>query len=63
MPGCRTVKVYKNAAHMQKDPDLDALRGREDFQKLLRESEAKVVKPEVLPPPTEVPSGVEGQRQ
>jgi serine/threonine protein kinase/tetratricopeptide (TPR) repeat protein len=28
---------YKNAAHMQKDKDLDALRQREDFKKLLGE--------------------------
>ena len=26
---------YKNRAHMEKDNDLDALRGREDFRKLL----------------------------
>jgi tetratricopeptide (TPR) repeat protein len=26
---------YRDAAHMRKDPDLDALRGREDFKKLL----------------------------
>jgi hypothetical protein len=28
---------YKNAAHMQKDKDLDALREREDFKKLMAE--------------------------
>jgi hypothetical protein len=28
---------YKNAAHMRKDKDLDALREREDFKKLLAE--------------------------
>jgi hypothetical protein len=27
---------------MQKDPDLDALRSREDFQKLVKELEDKV---------------------
>ena len=31
---------YKDAAHMKKDPDLDPLRGREDFKKLLAELEA-----------------------
>jgi hypothetical protein len=28
---------YKDAAHMKMDTDLDFLRGREDFQKLLAE--------------------------
>jgi hypothetical protein len=32
---------YKDVAHMKKDTDLDALRGREDFKKLLAEMEAK----------------------
>jgi tetratricopeptide (TPR) repeat protein len=32
---------YKNAGHMKKDTDLDALRDRPDFQKLLSEVEAK----------------------
>jgi tetratricopeptide (TPR) repeat protein len=32
---------YKNAAHMAKDTDLDSLRQREDFQKLLAELEAE----------------------
>jgi tetratricopeptide (TPR) repeat protein len=32
---------WKDAAHMKKDTDLDSLRGREDFQKLLRELEKK----------------------
>jgi tetratricopeptide (TPR) repeat protein len=37
---------YRDAAHMRKDPDLDALRGREDFQKLLAElAPAKEKKP------------------
>jgi serine/threonine protein kinase len=31
---------YKDAAHMKKDTDLDVLRNREDFQKLLAELEA-----------------------
>jgi hypothetical protein len=36
----RAVKAdYRDAAHMKKDTDLDPLRGREDFQKLLRELE------------------------
>jgi eukaryotic-like serine/threonine-protein kinase len=33
---------YTNAAHMRKDSDLDFLRDREDFKKLLAELEAKV---------------------
>ena len=28
--------------HLKKDPDLDSLRGRADFQKLLQELEAKL---------------------
>ena len=28
---------YKNAAHVTKDTDLDPLRGREDFKKLMAE--------------------------
>jgi hypothetical protein len=28
---------YQDAAHMKKDTDLDPLRGRDDFQKLLAE--------------------------
>ena len=35
---------YKDAAHMQKDKDLDALRDREDFKKLLGELEAGTAK-------------------
>ncbi len=34
----KAVKAgYKNAAHMKKDTDLDALRARDDFNKLLAE--------------------------
>ena len=36
---------YKNRAHMEKDTDLDALRNRPDFQKLL------ATLPELAPPP------------
>jgi hypothetical protein len=32
---------WTNAAHMRKDTDLDFLRDREDFQKLLADLEAK----------------------
>jgi hypothetical protein len=32
---------YNDAAHMKKDKDLDALRDREDFKKLLAELEGK----------------------
>jgi hypothetical protein len=31
---------YKDAAHIEKDKDLDALRDREEFKKLLAEQEA-----------------------
>ena len=33
------AKGYKDAAHMKKDKDLDALREREDFKQLLAELE------------------------
>jgi serine/threonine-protein kinase len=39
------AKGYKDAAHMKKDKDLDPLRGRDDFRKLLTELEA-AAKPE-----------------
>src|SRR4029077_15437461 len=32
---------YSDVAHMKQDKDLDALRGREDFKKLLAELQAK----------------------
>jgi tetratricopeptide (TPR) repeat protein/tRNA A-37 threonylcarbamoyl transferase component Bud32 len=35
------AKGFKDAAHMKKDTDLDPLRSRADFQKLLAELEAK----------------------
>jgi hypothetical protein len=42
----KAVKAgYKDTAHMKKDPDLDPLRDREDFKKLLAELEAKSQKP------------------
>jgi tetratricopeptide (TPR) repeat protein len=34
-------KGYQDVAHMKKDTDLDPLRQREDFQKLIRDLEAK----------------------
>jgi hypothetical protein len=34
-------KGYKDVAHMKKDTDLDPLRPREDFRKLLAELEGK----------------------
>ncbi len=34
------AKGFKDAAHMKRDADLDALRGRDDFKKLLAELEA-----------------------
>jgi serine/threonine protein kinase len=36
---------YKDAAHMKQDTDLDALRGREDFKKLLADLEAGPARP------------------
>jgi serine/threonine-protein kinase len=35
------ARGYRDAAHIQKDNDLDALRGRPDFQKLLAEMTSK----------------------
>jgi hypothetical protein len=35
----RIPKGYRGAAHIRKDTDLDPLRGRDDFQKLLAELE------------------------
>src|SRR5262249_25584413 len=35
------AKGYKDTDHLKKDPDLDALRKRDDFQKLLAAVEAK----------------------
>ena len=35
------AKGYKDAAHMKKDKDLDALREREDFKRLVADLEAK----------------------
>ena len=34
---------YKDVAHMKKDTDLDPLRDRDDFKKLIAELEAKKV--------------------
>jgi serine/threonine protein kinase len=39
------AKGYKDAAHMKQDIDLDALRDREDFKKLVTELEAKAKEP------------------
>jgi hypothetical protein len=35
------AKGFKNAAHMKKDRELDALRDREDFKRLVAVLEAK----------------------
>src|SRR5260370_13793962 len=40
---------YKDAAHMKRDTDLDALRDRPDFQKLLAGLEAKANDKETKP--------------
>ena len=43
---------WKDAAHVKSDPDLDCLRGREDFIKLLADLEAKSpTKSNNAPPP------------
>jgi serine/threonine protein kinase len=45
---------YKDVAHLKKDTDLDALRERGDFKKLIAELEAKSEKqPLTAPPPRE----------
>jgi hypothetical protein len=36
---------YRNRAHMEKDPDLDPLRGRADFRKLLASLPELALKP------------------
>ena len=41
---------YQDAAHMKKDTDLDPLREREDFKKLLAELEAKFPTPKERAP-------------
>jgi hypothetical protein len=38
------AKGYQDSAHMQKDTDLDPLRGRDDFQTLLAELEKEALK-------------------
>ena len=43
-------KGYKDAAHMKKDKDLDPLRDREDFQKLLAQLEARPAEKPLLKP-------------
>jgi serine/threonine-protein kinase len=48
------AKGYQDAAHMRKDKDLDPLRGRDDFQKLLAELEKGA--------PKEKPKGDRPQR-
>lgn len=46
---------YKNTAHMAQDADLDPLRGRADFRKLVADLEAKHPRPpELAPPPRPV---------
>jgi hypothetical protein len=35
------VRGYKDLAQLKTDPDLKALRGRDDFKKLLAELEAR----------------------
>jgi hypothetical protein len=39
------AKGYKNLAQMKKDTDLDPLRQRDDFKKLMAELEAKAPEP------------------
>jgi hypothetical protein len=51
------AKGYKDAAKIQKDPDLDPLRGRDDFQKLLAglAKEPEKAKPAGDSPPKDNP--------
>jgi hypothetical protein len=60
------LKGFHDLAHMKKDTDLDPLRKRQDFQKLIAELEAKKAgkpatqavasgEPELVPPPQKVP--------
>jgi eukaryotic-like serine/threonine-protein kinase len=47
-------KGWNDAEHIGKDSDLDPLRQRDDFQKLIRDLEEKVrPRPEPVPPPKE----------
>ena len=49
---------YRDAAHMKRDPDLDPLRKRDDFKKLIADLEAKFPPPlEPAPPPRVFRSG------
>ncbi|MBX9583218.1 MAG: tetratricopeptide repeat protein [Gemmataceae bacterium] len=45
---------YKDAAHLQQDADLDALRDRADFRALLAELGVKAPPPHLAPPPRPV---------
>jgi hypothetical protein len=50
----KAVAAGLNRSHLIEDKDLDPLRGRDDFQKLVAEVEAKAEKvPETAPPPRE----------
>ena len=41
MLGDAVAKGFKDAAHVKKDPDLDPLRQREDYWKMITEMEQK----------------------
>jgi hypothetical protein len=45
----RAAKAGFKAAHIAKDPDLDPLRGRDDFKKLLAELATKAATPKNQP--------------
>jgi hypothetical protein len=45
---------YKNAVHMKKDADLNDLRDREDFKKLMTHLEEEKMKTAPQPPPKEI---------
>jgi hypothetical protein len=53
-------KGYKDAAHLKQDKDLDPLRDRDDFQKLLGEVAAKAEEKEPLSWPRAPPVGERG---
>lgn len=44
---------YKDFAHIKKDTDLDPLRDREDFQKLIAQLEAKAAAEKKVTPSSE----------
>ena len=50
LTGSESCATEPRAAHVKKDGDLDSLRQRDDFKKLLAEVEAKAREPGAKPP-------------